>query len=206
MVVKNAVTNKQSVGLLVNPAQLRRKRFGASVRAGRPHRCLLVLRRFNRIPENFRGRRMIKSHRAILVARDLEQSKRRHTGFVAGGLRNIEAQTDVTLAGQMIDLGRLHLPKNSPQRRRVRQIAIMKKEGRVVNLRIVSQMLDARSLQIARPADNPMDRVAFFQEQFGQIRSVLPGNAGDQRDLSISHGSQLSMKDAKAKRRGTLSC
>ena len=110
---------------------------------------------------------MIKPHWLSLIAHDLKQSQGRHSRFVAGRLRNFETQSDVALAREMINLARLHLAKNSSQRRRVRQIAVVKKQALIVNLRIAPQMLDPRPEQITRPPHDPVNRITLLQEQLG---------------------------------------
>jgi hypothetical protein len=52
-------------------------------------------------------------------------------------------------------------------------------------------MLDPRTEQIARPTHDPVNDVALLQEQLSQIRAVLPGDAGDQRNLLITHDREL---------------
>jgi hypothetical protein len=48
-------------------------------------------------------------------------------------------------------------------------------------------MLDARTEQVARAPHDPVNRITFLQEQLGQIRTVLSGNSGDQRDFWFAH-------------------
>ncbi len=52
-----------------------------------------------------------------------------------------------------------------------------------VDLGILKKMLDANGVERRSPADHSMNLVALFQELFGQIRSVLPSNSGDESFL-----------------------
>src|SRR5437667_11527426 len=71
----------------------------------------------------------------------------------------------------------------------------MQKQSVLVNPFIEPQMLDARTEQIARAPLDPVDRIAFLQEQLGQIRTVLSGNSRDQRGLvGILHGERLNVQ------------
>src|ERR1700731_3819931 len=71
----------------------------------------------------------------------------------------------------------------------------MQKQSVTGNLFIVPQMFDARTEQIARAPHDSVDRVAFLQEQLGQIRAVLSGDAGDERGLvGILHGETLNVQ------------
>ena len=56
-------------------------------------------------------------------------------------------------------------------------------------------MLDSRTEQITRPADDSMNGVALLQKQLGQIRAVLSGDAGDERNLVVAHGNELITED-----------
>ena len=56
-------------------------------------------------------------------------------------------------------------------------------------------MLDPRTQQIACPAHDSMNGIAFLQKQLGQIRAVLSGDAGDERNLVVAHGNELITED-----------
>ena len=47
-------------------------------------------------------------------------------------------------------------------------------------------MIDAAGVERAAAADDPVNNIAFSQQQFGQIRAVLAGDAGDQSGFSDS--------------------
>ena len=57
----------------------------------------------------------------------------------------------------------------------------MQEQADAVDVRIGVKVIDARSIKRARPANDPMDFVTFFQQQVRKITSVLAGNAGDKR-------------------------
>lgn len=44
--------------------------------------------------------------------------------------------------------------------------------------------VDALRVELRRPPHDAMDLVPFFKQEFCEVRSVLPGNAGDQCFLS----------------------
>src|SRR6202022_5020758 len=102
-------------------------------------------------------------------------------------IRAIENEAGMGLARQVIKLARTDFAKNAAQCRRVRQIAVMEKQTLAVDLFVAPQMLNPRTEQIARPADDSMNRVALFQKQLSQIRAVLPGDAGDECTLIVAH-------------------
>ncbi len=120
VIVTDSVAHKKPVRFSINAAKLRCEGLSASVRTRRTHRRLFRLRRFRCIAENFRRRRVIKSHRLSLITHDLEKVQRRHPRFIASRLGKLEAQTDVALTGQMINLTWQDLAKDASQGRRVR--------------------------------------------------------------------------------------
>ena len=81
----------------------------------------------------------------------------------------------------MIDLVRLDLVQEALQRGAVAEIAVMQEELHAVDVRILVKMLDAISVERAGAADDAVHLVAFAQQQFREIRSILSGDAGDQR-------------------------
>jgi hypothetical protein len=53
-------------------------------------------------------------------------------------------------------------------------------------------MVNAGPGEMARPSHNSVHRVALFQKQFGQIRAILTGYPGNQRDfVGICHLCQI---------------
>ena len=53
-------------------------------------------------------------------------------------------------------------------------------------VRVVVEVLDAPGGERARAADEPVDLVALVEQQLGEVRAVLAGDAGDGR-ASTTH-------------------
>ena len=85
----------------------------------------------------------------------------------------------------MIDLVRLQIVKQLHQIYRVAKVSVMQKHPDAVDVRVGVKMVNAGSVERAGAANDAVDLVAFFQQQFGQITSVLAGDAGDQRFLHL---------------------
>jgi len=62
----------------------------------------------------------------------------------------------------------------------VRKIAVMEKETDVGEMWVLIEVVDATAVQTARAADEAADLVAFGKKEFGQVRAVLAGDAGDE--------------------------
>ena len=83
----------------------------------------------------------------------------------------------------MIQFSRLNLGNNATESRAVVKIAIVRKKRRPYTFVIPPKMLDARSQQIARAPHDAMHRVPLCQKQLGQIRAILTGDPGNQRNF-----------------------
>src|SRR5438045_5861459 len=64
----------------------------------------------------------------------------------------------------------------------------MQKKTDAVNVRIDVKMIDAGGIEGARPPDYSVNLVAFFQQQIGQITSILAGDPGNQGALHLASG------------------
>src|SRR5437868_3132393 len=64
----------------------------------------------------------------------------------------------------------------------------MQKKTDAVNVRVDVKMIDAGSVEGARPPDYSVNLVTFFQQQIGQITSILAGDPGDQGALHLASG------------------
>ena len=91
----------------------------------------------------------------------------------------------------MINLGRLNLRENAAQGRAVGKIAVLKKEPVAIKGMVGPEMLDARTHQITRPPNDPVNDITFFEQELGQIRTVLARDTGDERTLRFRHGGSI---------------
>jgi hypothetical protein len=86
----------------------------------------------------------------------------------------------MALRREIIDLGRPDLLHQPDQIGRVGHVAVMQQERRVAGMAILVEMIDARGVERGRTALDAVHGVASAKQIFGQIRAVLPGDAGDQ--------------------------
>ena len=191
VVVKNSVADEEAVGLPVNPRQLGRESLRATIGAGWPERRFFGLRRVGCVAENLRARRVIKTQRLRLIARNLEQPQGCHRHFLGSGFRDFKTQADMALSCEMIDLRGLHPGKNAAQRRAIGQIAVMEKELVTINGLIGAQMFDPGAEQVACSPNDTVNGVAFGEEQLGEVRAVLTGDTGDKCAFRFRHGRSM---------------
>src|SRR6266513_1307789 len=86
---------------------------------------------------------------------------------------------------EMINLVRLQIIEQFHQIKGISQIDVMQKKSNDVNVRIDIKMIDTRGVEGARPSNYSVHLVAFFQQQVGQITSILAGDPGDQRAFHL---------------------
>ena len=85
----------------------------------------------------------------------------------------------VALRAEVIDLIGLDLLEHAAQRGPVGQIAVMQREIGAADMRVMIEVIDTVGVEEAGAAHQPVNLVAFAEEQFGQIRPVLTGHTGD---------------------------
>src|SRR6266480_3491958 len=72
----------------------------------------------------------------------------------------------------------------------------MKKHPHAVDVRISVEMIDPRSIEGARAANDPVDFVALFEQEIGEITSILACDPGNERffhlDLALVSSSNAS--------------
>ena len=80
----------------------------------------------------------------------------------------------MALGRQVVNLIGLHQANDANQAGRIRQIT-------VVELDSAHEMVDSRGIGDGCPAGNAVNRIALFQKKLRKVRTVLTGNAGNQR-------------------------
>ncbi len=60
------------------------------------------------------------------------------------------------------------------------QVTVVEMESFSRQVRTQIDRLDAPSVELRRPSHDPVDFVPFREEQFGQVGTILAGNAGNQ--------------------------
>jgi len=115
------------------------------------------------------------------VTNDFKKPKGSHRGELASRFRDIEAEADVALSGQMVNFMGDKLYQQPPNRRDVIEIRVMEKQRLVVDGGVAGEMIDAAAGGLAAATNQAMHDVPLLQQELGQVRTVLTGNAGDQR-------------------------
>ena len=64
---------------------------------------------------------------------------------------------------------------------RIGEVGVVQEEAGIALVRIHVQVVDPLRVELAGATDQPVDLVALLQEELGEVRAVLAGDAGDQR-------------------------
>jgi hypothetical protein len=84
---------------------------------------------------------------------------------------------------QVVDFIRLHFLQDTGQVGGIGQVAVVQVEFRVRRVRILIDMVHTLGVERRGTTFNTVYFITFFQQQFCQVRTILPGNAGDESDF-----------------------
>ncbi len=113
----------------------------------------------------------------------LQQAQGAQAVHVGGVLGAFKAHRDMALCAQVVDFIGLCFLHDADEVAGVAEVAVMQVEARIVDVRILVDMVHALGVERRSPALDTVDDVAFFQQQLGQVRAVLPSDAGDECDF-----------------------
>ena len=75
---------------------------------------------------------------------------------------------------EVVNLIGLHFLNDADEVGAVRQVTVMQLEADISVVRVLVQVVDAIGIKEGGSAFDPVHLIAFLQQQFGQIRTVLP--------------------------------
>ena len=186
VVEQDAVRGVQAIGLAIvhhHPVGIE---LGRAIGAARIEGRGLALGDLLHLAEQFRGRGLIESglRSQPQKADRLQQPEHAQTVGVGGIFGGLEADLDMALGGQVVDLVRLRLLHDADQVGRIGHVAEMQDEARIGLVRILVQMIDAAGVERGRAPLHSVHHIVLGQQQLGQIGAVLAGHPGDQCDLA----------------------
>jgi hypothetical protein len=113
-------------------------------------------------------------------ANGVEEARSSRGDDAAGVFRNIETDADMALGAEVLNLVWSDAVEQLGKAAGVGQIGEVHEEFRVVFVPVGEQVIDTLGIETARAALDAMDFIAFTEEQLGQVRAVLAGDAGDE--------------------------
>ena len=87
---------------------------------------------------------------------------------------------DVTLRREVVDLVRLDALNDAYQAAGIGHVSVVEEEAASLVVRVLVEMIDAIGVEQGAAALDAVDFIAFGEQQLGEIRSILPGDTGDQ--------------------------
>ena len=187
MVEQDAVGGEHAVGLAVVHRDPVAVKLGDGIGRARIERRGFLLRNLLHQPVQFRRRGLVEP-RLLFHAEDadrLQQPQHADRVGIGGVFRAFEADADMALGGEIIDLGRPDLLHQPDQIGRIRHVAIVQEKRHVAGVRILIEVIDARGVERGRPPLDAMDGIAEAEQIFGEIGAILAGDAGNQRNARL---------------------
>ena len=113
-------------------------------------------------------------------ANGLEQAQGADAVGVGGVFRRVEADLDVALRREVVDLVGADLLDDADQVGRIGQVTIVKVKAGTPGVRILIEMIDTGGVEGRGAPLDAMNSVTLGEQQLGQIGAVLTGHPGDQ--------------------------
>ena len=99
---------------------------------------------------------------------------------VGGVFWGLEGDGDVGLRAEVVNFVWLDLADDAGEVRGVREIPVMQAEAGVLDVRVLVNVVDPLGVEERGAALDAVDFVAFFEQEFREVGSVLAGDAGDE--------------------------
>src|SRR5262249_46079202 len=142
VIEEDAVHRVHAVRLAIILRDVIRIGFRCGIRASRVEGGLLSLGRFYHLAVELARGGLVKFRLQTEAAHRLQNSDRAERGDLTRILGDIEADPDVALRSQIVDLVRADLVEQGRQGRRIVQIAVPELEPNIQPVRIAIQVLD----------------------------------------------------------------
>ena len=139
-------------------------------------RCGFTLRYFLNFSVHFRRGGLINPDRFLhpAVANGVQNAKGSQSVDISCVFWEVEWDFDVSLSSEIVDLSRFNFHDDFHQTGAVSQVAVVQVHGTFTMRNWIGiQMLNSSGIERTRSSHDPVDFVAFGQQQFGQIRSIL---------------------------------
>jgi hypothetical protein len=94
----------------------------------------------------------------------------------------------MALGAQVVNLIGLHLLDDADQVGAVGEIAVMEHQAGIALVGVLVEVIDAAGVEAAGPPLDAVHRIALFQQELGQVGTVLAGDAGDKGNLARQNG------------------
>src|SRR5262249_20028242 len=86
----------------------------------------------------------------------------------------------MALGGEVINLIRLRLLDDPNEVGSVRQVSVVHGKAQVLLMQVLIKMIDPPSVERGRAPLQAMHDIALIEQEFGKVRSILPGDSSNQ--------------------------
>lgn len=193
MVEEYPIARKDPVGLTVIDRVPMGGALGRGVGGPGMERRRLGLRG-RRGPEHLRGSGLVvpdvgPAGGGDVGAHGFEEAEGAGGHDVGGVVRDLERDGDVRLGGEVVDLVGRDGVEPAAERGGVGEVGVVELHSGLVSVVGVDvDVVDPLRIEVGGPPDQPVDLVALVEQELRQVRPVLTGYAGDQRDLAVLLG------------------
>ncbi len=185
VIEENARHGEHVVALAVVDREVVAIHLGAGIRAAGVEFGVLGLGWVGRA-EHLRARRLVEADRGIDEADRFEEAGDAGAGDVGGRFGGAEADADVALGGEVVDLGGADLADEGDERARFAEVAELEVEvGPQVVADGGADLVEAPGVDGGGAAGHAVDFVALVEEELGEVGAVLARDAGDEGDLAV---------------------
>lgn len=119
-------------------------------------------------------------------ANGFEDAQRAQAVGIGGVFRLFKADGDMALGGEVVDFVGLNLLNDADEAGAIGQVAMMEEEAYAFVVTILVEMIDAVCVEETRATLYAVDDVAFIEQKFRKIGTVLTGNTGDEGDFGLT--------------------
>ena len=179
VIEENARAGEEAVALPIVHGDVVTVDLGDPVRAARVERGALPLRDFAHLAEHLAGRRLVESDRGIGEPDRFENAGHTYGVEFRGQNRLRPGCRNKGHRGQVVDLVRLDPLDHIEQRILIEEVGLLEPD-------LLANVIDPREILRARSPDRARDPIALLQQEFGEVRAVLPGYPRDQSG-TLSH-------------------
>ena len=108
---------------------------------------------------------------------------------VGGVFGLLEAHGHVALRGEVVDFVGLGLLDDAYKAGAIGKVSVVQEEAHILFMPVAVEVVDAIGVEQAGAALDAVDDVALVEQEFGQVGTVLAGDAGDEGDFGLfCHG------------------
>jgi hypothetical protein len=183
VIEKDAVRGMDAVGLPVVHHDPEAVELGDAVGRARVEWSRFGLRHFLNESVELAGRGLVKTR--LLFESDflegVEETERSDRVDFGGVFGNFEGDLHVALRAEVVDLAGADALEETVEVRRVGEVTVMEVKALfLAEFLVVVEVVDPIRVEGTATADHSVNLVAFLKELFGEVGTVLSGDAGDE--------------------------